>query len=275
MLKRKITDWDNAYANMPNIPDGEGFQHRWEEKAGKFRESGNFASKREQIAYGSGERNFYDLFEPQGTPKGTAIIVHGGYWMRFGPRHFSHLAAGPLANGWAVATPSYTLCPDVTIAQITAEISAAVEHIAANTDGPIVLCGHSAGGHLVTRMMCAGGPPTDGVKDRVERVLSISGVHDLRPLLNLELNATLRLDAETAAAESPALLQPALPCDLICWAGAGERAEFLRQNALLASVWLGLGATTTCVEEPDRHHFDVIEGLEQASSAMTRALLGL
>ena len=52
-----------------------------------------------------------------------------------------------------------------------------------------------------------------------------------------------------------------------------ERAEFLRQNALLANMWTGLGATTASVEEPDRHHYSVIEGLEDASHPLTRTLL--
>ena len=60
---------------------------------------------------------------------------------------------------------------------------------------------------------------------------------------------------------------------LTCWVGAGERAEFIRQNALLANVWTGLGAATAIVEEPDRHHFNVIDGLMQPDHPLTRALL--
>jgi arylformamidase len=34
--------------------------------------------------------------------------------------------------------------------------------------------------------------------------------------------------------------------------GGAERSEFLRQNALLANIWTGLGAETSSAEEPDR-----------------------
>lgn len=61
---------------------------------------------------------------------------------------------------------------------------------------------------------------------------------------------------------------------LTCWVGAGERSEFIRQNALLANAWTGLGAQTACVQEPDRHHFNVIDGLREARSALTTALVG-
>ena len=75
-----------------------------------------------------------------------------------------------------------------------------------------------------------------------------------------------------ALLESPALLEPVGDTRLVCWVGAGERAEFIRQNALLASMWKGLGAATASVEEPDRHHFNVIDGLLEASHPLTCAL---
>jgi hypothetical protein len=140
-------------------------------------------------------------------------------------------------------------------------------------DGPIVLSGHSAGGHLASRMVCADAPLSPQVQARIRNVVSISGLHDLRPMMTTAMNATLRLDEEEALAESPALLRPLPGTRIVCWAGAAERAEFLRQSALLANVWAGLGATTASVEEPDRHHYSVIEGLEDASHPLTRTLL--
>ena len=60
--------------------------------------------------------------------------------------------------------------------------------------------------------------------------------------MRLALNADLKLDEAEAFAESPALLRPIDGVRLTCWVGAGERAEFVRQNALLANIWTGLGA---------------------------------
>ena len=109
--------------------------------------------------------------------------------------------------------------------------------------------------------------------DRIELTVSISGVHDLRPILRLALNETIGLDATEARAESPALLEPATKAPVVAWVGQGERAEFVRQSELLANVWTGLGARITCVVEPDRHHFDVVEGLADPASPLTTALL--
>jgi hypothetical protein len=81
------------------------------------------------------------------------------------------------------------------------------------------------------------------------------------------------IDEAEAIAESPALLRPVEDVRLTCWAGAAERAEFVRQNALLANVWIGLGARTSKAEEPNRHHFNIIDGLTDPEHPLTRTLL--
>lgn len=270
-----ISDWDDAYANADHIPGADGFIKRWPKQAARFRKA---LSKQGRtmldVAYGPGERNRLDLFYPETEPKGLAVFVHGGYWMRFDRSFWSHLAEGPLASGWIVAMPSYSLCPAVGIPQITREVAAGVEFAARGIKGPIRLAGHSAGGHLVARMVCKASPLKKSVQTRIEKTLSISPVSDLRPLCRLKINDVLKLTDKDAAKESPALLEPVAGADVVCWVGAAERSEFVRQNLLLAAVWHGLGARITHVEEPDRHHFDVIDGLVDARSPLTRAFCG-
>ncbi|RUY59354.1 alpha/beta hydrolase, partial [Mesorhizobium sp. M7A.F.Ca.CA.001.05.1.1] len=86
-------------------------------------------------------------------------------------------------------------------------------------------------------------------------------------------NKDLAIDEEEALAESPALLRPMDGARITCWAGGGERAEFLRQNALLANIWTGLGATTSTVVEPDRHHYDIVDGLTDPAHPLTQSLI--
>ena len=122
-------------------------------------------------------------------------------------------------------------------------------------------------------MICTTSPLSALTRARIRHVLSLSGLHDLRPLMRTTIYARLGIDDREAATESPALLAPMEGARLTCWVGAAERSEFVRQNALLANVWRGLGAATAVVEEPDRHHFNVIDGLTQAGHALTRTLL--
>ena len=274
MFLHRIEDWDNAYANGANIARGERWPEAWVAPAAAFRE-GMLAEGRAalDIPYARGARNQFDLFLPKGKARGLVVFIHGGFWMRLDRSYWSHLAAGPVEHGFAVAMPSYTLCPQARIGAITAEIGLAIAEAAQRIEGPIRLAGHSAGGHLATRMLCADGPLPAAIAARLRHVVSISGLHDLRPLINTAMNKTLRLDMDEATRESPALLLPAADARLTCWAGAAERAEFLRQNRLLADMWKGLGAATAAVEEPDRHHFDICDGLTNPDHPLTRALL--
>jgi arylformamidase len=274
MIHRRIVDWEDAYANGANIARGETFPPAWAEQAKAFREAMSAAGKAKlDLAYGERPRNRFDLFLPDQTPQGLVVYVHGGYWVRFDKSSWSHLAKGSLAHGYAVAMPSYTLCPETRISGITGEVGAAVAEAARMIDGPIFLTGHSAGGHLATRMICSASPLAEDVRARVRNTVSISGVHDLRPMMRLAMNADLRLDETEAREESPALLRPMDNVMLTCWVGAGERGEFIRQNALLANVWTGLGAMTAVVEEADRHHFSVVDGLTDPDHPLTRTLL--
>lgn len=274
MLFHQVTDFDDAYANGPNIARGERWPGLWVEPAAQFREALEAEGRaRLDQSYGERPRNRFDLFLPEGTPKGLVVYIHGGFWLRLDKNFWSHLAAGPLAHGHAVAMPSYTLCPDIRIGGIVEELGAAIETAAALVEGPIRLTGHSAGGHLATRMVTTTSPLSQATRARVANTVSISGVHDLRPMMRTAMNADLRIDEAEAMAESPALLRPLDGARVTAWVGGAERAEFRRQNALLANVWTGLGAVTSCVEEPDRHHFDVIDGLADPEHALTRCLL--
>ena len=104
-------DLSDAYANAAHIPGGPEFPTRWATEARAFRA----AHPPEDIPYGDHPRERLHLFRLGGTPRGLVVFVHGGYWKAFDRETFSHLAAGPLARGWAVALPSYPLCPEVGI----------------------------------------------------------------------------------------------------------------------------------------------------------------
>ena len=262
-----IGDWDDAYANRDHIDDAQGYIDRWERLAAAFRRKAQQQSGRVEIdlAYGSGPRQKLDIFYPPGVPKGLFMFVHGGYWVAFDKNTWSHLAANALAQGWAVAVPSYSLCPKVKISTITVHIGTAIGKAANLVKGPIVLAGHSAGGQLVSRMGCQNNPLGEPVIKRVKKIISISGVHDLRPLRRLKLNQQLNLDQHEAESESPALLSPREGLNIDCVVGGSERPEFIRQNALLANIWTGLGAHAREIVIADKHHFNIIDELHDGS----------
>jgi len=272
-MRHKISDWDNAYANGINIPQGDRWPAAWVEPARLYRERlAADGRARLGLSYGEKPRNRFDLFLPETEPAGLVVFVHGGFWIGLDNSYWSHYARGAVERRYAVAMPMYTLAPENRISEITVEIGRAIETAAEMVCGPIRLIGHSAGGHLVTRMISVTSPLPEAVRSRIVNTVSLSGVHDLRPIMKTKMNEKQRIDAEEARSESPALLEPLPGARVTCWVGAGERAEFIRQNALLASIWKGLGTETEAVEEPDKHHFNVLDGMEDPVHPMMDAL---
>jgi arylformamidase len=261
MIKK---NYDDAYANAAYIPNADQFITDWTAQASDFRDEMHRAGRAKLgVRYGSTDRQAYDLFLPQTDVLGTVIFVHGGYWRRFDRSFWSHFASGALARGWQVAMPSYDLCPDVSIADITAQIKAAVLQIDQSTTGPITLAGHSAGGHLVARMAQVLPQP---VLNRIKHIVPISPVSDLRDLIHTEMNDDFRLTRETAIAESPALnAAPAKPVTV--WVGGAERPVFIEQAQFLAKAW-----ACGIVIDPPTHHFNVIDALKSETSEMVQIL---
>ncbi len=266
-----MTGWDDAFQNGKYIPDGDAYSGMWKVTSATFRQSLPENRRWIAVAYGPHPREVYDLFLPEGQPKGVLVFIHGGYWHSLSHSLWSHLAAGPMAHGWAVAMPGYPLCPEVSIADITGSIVRAVAAIGARVAGDMVISGHSAGGHLAARMACD--DVALPVAHRVRRYVSISGVHDLRPLIKTGMNEVLGLTLASAAAESPALKTPRDGVELLAWVGENERPEFLRQNSLLGNIWRGAFAKTGCVQAKGHHHFSVIGDMAKANSPLTRALV--
>ena len=254
-------DLSDDYAVIARTPGGDLFPPRWERDAAAFRA----AHPPETLATGPHERERLDLFHPGGEPRGLLVFVHGGYWMRFGRESFSWVARGALARGWAVALPSYPLCPEVSVGAIVLSVARSVDAAAARVPGPVVVAGHSAGGHVAARLACADVPLAP--RARLARVVPVSPLSLLLPLRRTAMNDALRLDAAEALAQSPALRpRPSVP--VRAWVGAGERPVFLLQARWLRDAW---GCALT-VEE-GRHHLDVIEGLADPAHPLLRAAL--
>ncbi|MEI6098410.1 MAG: alpha/beta hydrolase [Alphaproteobacteria bacterium] len=258
-------DIDRAYANGAFIAGSEKLPGLWQALAGDYR-LGLKTRARLNIPYGTTQRQQFDLFVPDITPAGLMVFVHGGYWLEFGRETWSHLAAGAVARGWACAMPSYTLAPAARLTDMTVELARAITTAASMVAGPVVVTGHSAGGHLAARMACTDMP--QGVAERVRRVVPISPLSELAPLARTRMNKTLRLTEAEIAAESPARLQRRTSCAAHVWVGQAERPAFLWQARLLSEAW-----DCPWTVAADRHHFNVIDDFTEAGSPLMDACL--
>ncbi|SNT16620.1 alpha/beta hydrolase [Tropicimonas sediminicola] len=259
-----------SYDNADFIPDGHSYFDRWAAAAEAFRSHHPASLQRLDTPYGPGEREKYDLFLPDGAaaPEGLFVFLHGGFWRMSGRKDWSHLAQGFLGNNWAVAIPSYPLAPEVHIAEITQAIARALPVIATELPGPVLVGGHSAGGHLSLRMVCPDIHLPEALRRRIRGVLPISPLADLNPLIMLPMNEFLRIDAAEAESESP-ILHPEPDCGVQLEVGGAERPSFVDQAIRLADAWLKSDLTIT----PGRHHFDILVPLADPQSDMVQRAL--
>ncbi|MBV2143269.1 alpha/beta hydrolase [Falsochrobactrum sp. TDYN1] len=276
MAASQVKDWDLAYSNLEHVAASASYPPLWLERSSEMRKEmeaqGRFIS---DVRYGTRERNVLDIVTPEGAPRGLVVFIHGGYWRRFDKSFFAHMARGPVAHGYAVALPSHTPCPKARVGEITQEIGLAITKAASMVEGPLYITGHSAGGHLSARMVTTDTPLSPELQKRLRKILPISPVCDLRPLLRLEMNEDFRLDLEQARSESPALLEPLAGIDLTAWVGADELPEFVRQNHILVSMWSGFNCQVEEITEPGKHHMNILDGLSDPDHLLTRKLLCL
>ncbi len=88
----------------------------------------------------------------------------------------------------------------------------------------------------------------------------------------LKKNASWKLDADEAAAESAICHQPRTGIELVCVAGGDERPEFIRQNGILPLVWQGLGARCHTQLLAKEDHFSIIAQMMDPDSQLSRLI---
>jgi arylformamidase len=270
-------NYESEYDNRARVPEHPQIFAQWERDAAAYRVAMNGA-RHLAMSYGDTARQTIDLFLAEsGEEAPLAAFVHGGWWRAFAPATFSHMAAGLNARGISVSVLGYDLCPQVGIADIIAQIRAAVLRLWRRTGKRMLVYGHSAGGHLAAAMTATDWPAlAPGTPaDLVPVGYGISGVFDLLPITQVAMNADLRLDAVGANAVSP-LYWPAprgLTFDAVV--GAFESAEFLRQSRAIADAWGKAGVATRYEEIAGTNHFTVLGPLTDPRSPMVARLVAL
>ena len=149
---------------------------------------------RRDLRFGDGRKETLDLFIPPEAARATFVFIHGGYWRSLDKSDFGFVAPPFLAQRIAVANVNYDLCPEVTVTQITDEIRRAIAWLAREgprhgAPAPVIISGHSAGGHLVAMMYVTDWRAQGFARPPFEAGVSLSGVHDLAPMPLFSLNS--------------------------------------------------------------------------------------
>lgn len=269
-----MMDLAAEYNNRAQVPDHPEIIARWHREAAAYRMA---RGGELDIPYGARPRNRVDLFPGAGGGgRGPLIVfVHGGYWRSFDRSMFSHVAGPANEARLDVAIPSYTLCPEVTVGDIIDEVRQCCLFLSQRYGRPLLLAGHSAGGHLAAAMAATdwalyGAPP-----DLIRACVVISGLFDLRPLLATPYNEDLRLSPAEALAASPLSWPMPNRLPLESWVGAEESFEFRRQARSLPAAWAGLGLPCHYREAAGENHFSIGDVLSRPDHPATQRLLAL
>jgi arylformamidase len=258
------------YDNRARVPGHPAIIEGWMRDAAAWRRE-RAAHAEFDISYGARERSRLDLFRAENPAAGAplAVFIHGGYWRTFDKSVFSHIARGANLNGFDMALPGYSLCPAVSVLDIVDELRQACLFLWSSFRRPLVVAGHSAGGHLAACMMATQWDAYGAPAGLVRAGFAISGLYDLRPLLATTVNGTLKLTEKDAIAASPLWWPAPRAGQFEAWVGGAESAEYLRQTASLVAAWNGVGLDVRHEIVPLADHFSILGALADPASPMS------
>ena len=268
-------DLNAEYNNRARVPEHGEMLAGWQREAAAYRETTRCELDQ---SYGAGAREKYDLFHPEdGSGSAVMIYIHGGYWQRGDRKDYSHVARPFVAQGMSVAVTSYDLCPDVTIPDIISQMRACVLAVWRKTGLKPIVAGHSAGGHLAAAMLGTDWSGIDGGEaDLVPGACAISGIFDLAPLIEVDMNGNLNLTSKTAGDASPISWNiDGAGKSLVVAVGGIESSEFLRQARTFAECWGKAGVAVDYVEVENGNHFTALEAFLRPDGAIAKRIPAL
>jgi arylformamidase len=231
------------------------------------------------IPYGATLDETLDIFPAERPGAPVFVFVHGGYWRRFAASDYHLVALGLVPLGITTVVVDYSLCPKVTIDEITRQCRAAVawtlrrigEHGGDSTR--VALGGHSAGGHLTAMCLEARWDDEYGLgRDPIAAAVLVSGIYDIEPLRYSYLQPSLQIDDGIARRNSPLFaVRPCATPTLVTW-GADESAEFGRQSTAFHTAWQAAGNRGELLPQTGANHFSAIDGFVDSDSALCRWL---
>ncbi len=282
---------ERMYNNRALVPDHMDYLQRWAQDSAQARASLPCVL---DVAYGAGAGETLDIF-PSARASGATrapvpvlVFIHGGYWRALDKSDHSFIAPPFTQAGFCVVIVNYALCPGtpeapVTIPHIVRQMEKALgwvwHNIAAHGGDPkrLTVAGHSAGGHLSAMLLTSvwsliGKGLPDGL---VRNALSISGIHDLDPIMYTPMfQSVLHLTEQQVLQCSPARLLEPPTGQLYCVVGGDESPEFLRQNQLMQDAW-GSHYVPRSQAFPGLHHFSVLDALAKPGHDLHHMALNL
>ena len=242
------------------------------------------------VRYGPGPKETLDIFPApnpapspgagSGTGPGAPVLlfIHGGYWRAMDKSDYSFIADAFLPAGATTVVINYDLCPTVTLDTIVEQSNRSIawtfRNIADYGGDPnrLYVSGNSAGGHL-TAMALAHDWEAEGLPaDIIKGAAPITGVMDCEPVLDITVNAEVRLEPEAARRLSPLRNPPRHALPVLVAVGGAEPSLWIRMSEDYAALCRERGIECEYLEMPGHDHFDISRAVGDPQSPLCRAM---
>ncbi|MET7297758.1 alpha/beta hydrolase [Embleya sp. NPDC005575] len=239
------------------------------------------------LRYGPEADQIIDLWQPAAEPRALVVVMHGGYWRAEYDRMYTYsMCVALAAEGYAVASIEYRRAgrPGGGRPGTFEDVAAALDLLCAEADRPVVLLGHSAGGHLAVWAALRDRLPVGGA-GRLPAAPPVAGVVSLAGVLDLDAALALDLD-DGAAAEflgedrSEAVLAQTDPTRLAAGGVSGRPLILLHGDAdeqvpLALSRTFAAASGAKLRELAGVGHFELVDPLSAVWPEVVRAVAEL
>ena len=161
----------------------------------------------------------------------------------------------------------------MTVDEIIGQMRMAARELA-QLGRPLVISGHSAGGHLAACMLATDWPAFDASlpDDLIIAAYTISGLFDLGPLVETSINNALRLDQAAAGPQARCSGSRRRAAVSTPWSAATKARNISGRAGPSSSVWGAAGLATRFGTVPGANHFTAIAPLADPASPMVSRL---
>uniref|UniRef100_A0A914VUC5 Arylformamidase n=1 Tax=Plectus sambesii TaxID=2011161 RepID=A0A914VUC5_9BILA len=227
--------------------------------------------------------DFYGLDEaPVDAP--IFVFIHGGYWQEGSRKLATTMVEPSVARGAVVAAVGYDLATTCDIRELVKEVASAIKYLdrrfeARGTRGMLVL-GHSAGAHLIAAALALIGDEQHQLPT-LRVVLLLSGIYDIRPLVDTYIGRPIKLTMDSATSASPLLFAEKVSrgvgpvASVIAIVGEYESSVFFEQAEEMCRALRnqsGMADRVATWQLDDEDHFSEIENMDDPQQPLMRAI---
>ncbi len=233
----------------------------------------------QRLAYGRGANEQLDFFACGRRAAPLLVFVHGGAWRSGQAQDYAFVAGPWLDAGAHVAVLDFDAVQDCggELLAMASQVRSAVLWLQSQAAQlgvdaqQIHLAGHSSGAHLAAAVATGDG---QGWPPLALRSLScVSGMYELEPVRRSARSRYVAFSDESVQRLSPLRQAAQLACPALVAHGSLESPQFQWQAQAFAQALAGAGVKAQAQVLPGLNHFEILESLGDADSALTRALL--